>query len=184
MDDKRNCSLTPIEQAERENERLVARRFGLMLQINAMERENRRLDEEIKVEQEKEKKQQDKERKAAAPSQSHPSSGSLIKCFVGSLHLNAKESDIKNYFISHGEVVSVDLKRDSKTGESKRYAFLTFSSLKDSTESLFTKKHFILNKKIFIEPQKIQKNLRENPKPKTSSPQKHRNCSSRTSVPR
>lgn len=55
----------------------------------------------------------------------------------------------------HGEIVEVDLKRHI-TGESKRYAFITFSSLKEDPKTFFTKKHFILNKEVEVEPQKIK----------------------------
>lgn len=44
--------------------------------------------------------------------------------YVGSLHFNLTESDIKQVFEPFGELEFVDLHRDSMTGRSKGYAFV------------------------------------------------------------
>lgn len=58
-------------------------------------------------------------------------SSSLIRClmprsrlYVGSLHFNLTESDIKQVFEVFGELEFVDLHRDAMTGRSKGYAFI------------------------------------------------------------
>jgi RNA-binding protein 39 len=61
--------------------------------------------------------------------------GSLLPCtlattdmlsslYVGSLHFNLTESDIKQVFEPFGELEFVDLHRDPTTGRSKGYAFV------------------------------------------------------------
>ena len=49
---------------------------------------------------------------------------SLIRLYVGSLHFNLSESDIKQVFEPFGELEFVDLHRDPMTGRSKGYAFV------------------------------------------------------------
>lgn len=44
--------------------------------------------------------------------------------YVGSLHFNLTESDIKQVFEVFGELEFVDLHRDPMTGRSKGYAFV------------------------------------------------------------
>jgi len=47
-----------------------------------------------------------------------------LRLYVGSLHFNLTESDIKQVFEVFGELEFVDLHRDSMTGRSKGYAFI------------------------------------------------------------
>jgi RNA-binding protein 23/39 len=49
---------------------------------------------------------------------------SLCRLYVGSLHFNLTESDIKQVFEPFGELEFVDLHRDPMTGRSKGYAFV------------------------------------------------------------
>lgn len=44
--------------------------------------------------------------------------------YVGSLHFNLSESDIKQVFEPFGELEYVDLHKDPTTGRSKGYAFV------------------------------------------------------------
>ena len=47
-----------------------------------------------------------------------------LRLYVGSLHFNLTESDIKQVFEPFGELEFVDLHRDPMTGRSKDYAFV------------------------------------------------------------
>lgn len=49
---------------------------------------------------------------------------SSFRLYVGSLHFNLTESDIKQVFEPFGELEFVDLHRDPMTGRSKGYAFV------------------------------------------------------------
>ena len=48
----------------------------------------------------------------------------VSRLYVGSLHFNLTESDIKQVFEPFGELEFVDLHRDPMTGRSKGYAFV------------------------------------------------------------
>lgn len=48
----------------------------------------------------------------------------LARLYVGSLHFNLTEQDIKQVFEPFGELDFVDLHRDPGTGRSKGYAFV------------------------------------------------------------
>jgi len=47
-----------------------------------------------------------------------------FRLYVGSLHFNLTESDIRQVFEPFGELEFVDLHRDPMTGRSKGYAFI------------------------------------------------------------
>ena len=59
---------------------------------------------------------------------SHSRVGSSLdirgRLYVGSLHFNLTESDIRQVFEPFGELDFVDLHRDPVTGRSKGYAFV------------------------------------------------------------
>lgn len=61
-------------------------------------------------------------RSSAAGAQSN--GGGPMQLYVGSLHFNLTEADIKQVFEPFGELEFVDLHRDSATGRSKGYAFV------------------------------------------------------------
>lgn len=50
----------------------------------------------------------------------------LFRLYVGSLHFNLTEGDIKQVFEPFGELEFVDLHKDSVTGRSKGYAFVQY----------------------------------------------------------
>ena len=50
----------------------------------------------------------------------------LRSLYVGSLHFNLSESDIKQVFEPFGELDFVDLHKDPTTGRSKGYAFIQY----------------------------------------------------------
>jgi RNA-binding protein 39 len=47
-----------------------------------------------------------------------------MQLYVGSLHFNLTENDIKQVFEPFGELEFVDLHKDPQTGRSKGYAFV------------------------------------------------------------
>ena len=49
-----------------------------------------------------------------------------MQLYVGSLHFNLTESDIKQVFEPFGELDFVDLHKDPQTGRSKGYAFVQY----------------------------------------------------------
>ena len=60
------------------------------------------------------------------------------KLFVGGLAQEARETEIKEYFSTFGEIDMITLKTDPQTGRSRGFAFLVFkdpSSLSAITES-------------------------------------------------
>ncbi|KAJ8487513.1 hypothetical protein ONZ45_g14311 [Pleurotus djamor] len=56
--------------------------------------------------------------------------------YVGSLHFNLTESDIKQVFEPFGELEFVDLHRDPMTGRSKGYAFIQYKRPEDAKMAL------------------------------------------------
>ncbi|TEB35085.1 splicing factor, CC1-like protein [Coprinellus micaceus] len=56
--------------------------------------------------------------------------------YVGSLHFNLTESDIKQVFEPFGELEFVDLHRDPTTGRSKGYAFVQYKRPEDARMAL------------------------------------------------
>jgi RNA-binding protein 39 len=56
--------------------------------------------------------------------------------YVGSLHFNLTESDIRQVFEPFGELEYVDLHRDSTTGRSKGYAFVQYKKSEDARMAL------------------------------------------------
>lgn len=56
--------------------------------------------------------------------------------YVGSLHFNLTESDIKQVFEVFGELEFVDLHRDAMTGRSKGYAFIQYKRAEDARMAL------------------------------------------------
>ncbi|KIJ21787.1 hypothetical protein PAXINDRAFT_165177 [Paxillus involutus ATCC 200175] len=78
----------------------------------------------------------------------HPGDGNLnlppgvnashgaMQLYVGSLHFNLTESDIKQVFEPFGELEFVDLHRDPMTGRSKGYAFVQYKRADDAKMAL------------------------------------------------
>ncbi|TCD62214.1 hypothetical protein EIP91_007219 [Steccherinum ochraceum] len=59
-----------------------------------------------------------------------------MQLYVGSLHFNLTESDIKQVFEPFGELEFVDLHRDPTTGRSKGYAFVQYKRAEDAKMAL------------------------------------------------
>ena len=51
------------------------------------------------------------------------------KLFVGALPQEAKDTDIKEYFSTYGEIENINLKMDPMTGRSRGFAFIVFKDL-------------------------------------------------------
>ncbi|ELU40879.1 splicing factor, CC1-like family protein [Rhizoctonia solani AG-1 IA] len=69
------------------------------------------------------------------PGVSHPHAGSM-QLYVGSLHFNLTESDIRQVFEPFGELDFVDLHRDPATGKSKGYCFIQYKRPEDARMAL------------------------------------------------
>ncbi|KAI5121257.1 hypothetical protein M0805_002302 [Coniferiporia weirii] len=63
-------------------------------------------------------------------------SGHGATLYVGSLHFNLTESDIKQVFEPFGELDFVDLHKDPTTGRSKGYAFIHYKRAEDAKMAL------------------------------------------------
>jgi RNA-binding protein 39 len=61
---------------------------------------------------------------------------SRCRLYVGSLHFNLTESDIKQVFEPFGELEFVDLHKDPMTGRSKGYAFVQYKRAEDAKMAL------------------------------------------------
>jgi RNA-binding protein 39 len=61
---------------------------------------------------------------------------SFPRLYVGSLHFNLTESDIRQVFEPFGELEFVDLHRDPMTGRSKGYAFVQYKRAEDARMAL------------------------------------------------
>ncbi|KAI0308240.1 hypothetical protein B0F90DRAFT_1813531 [Multifurca ochricompacta] len=62
--------------------------------------------------------------------------GGTMQLYVGSLHFNLTESDIKQVFEPFGELEFVDLHKDPVTGRSKGYAFVQYKRSEDARMAL------------------------------------------------
>ena len=58
------------------------------------------------------------------------------RLYVGSLHFNLTESDIKQVFEPFGELEFVDLHKDPVTGRSKGYCFVQYKRVEDARVAL------------------------------------------------
>ncbi|KAJ7125611.1 hypothetical protein C8R43DRAFT_1029577 [Mycena crocata] len=64
------------------------------------------------------------------------SHGGTMQLYVGSLHFNLTESDIKQVFEPFGDLEFVDLHKDPMTGRSKGYAFVQYKRAEDAKMAL------------------------------------------------
>jgi len=62
--------------------------------------------------------------------------GGAMQLYVGSLHFNLTEGDIKQVFEPFGELEFVDLHKDPVTGRSKGYAFVQYKRAEDARMAL------------------------------------------------
>ncbi|KAF8525155.1 hypothetical protein BU17DRAFT_74541 [Hysterangium stoloniferum] len=72
----------------------------------------------------------------SVPSGGSASSHGSMQIYVGSLHFNLTESDIKQVFEPFGELDFVDLHRDPMTGRSKGFCFIQYKRPEDARMAL------------------------------------------------
>ena len=65
------------------------------------------------------------------------------KLFVGALPQEAKDSDIKEYFETYGEIENVNLKMDAMTGRSRGFAFVIFKAVEGIDSALQQDAHVV-----------------------------------------
>ena len=65
------------------------------------------------------------------------------KLFVGALPQEAKDSDIKEYFETYGEIENVNLKMDAMTGRSRGFAFVIFKTVEGIDAALQQDAHVV-----------------------------------------
>lgn len=70
------------------------------------------------------------------------------KIFIGGLPQEAKEADIRDYFISYGDIESITLKKDPCTDRSRGFCFLIFKSIAGIDAVLKHIDHVIKGKKV------------------------------------
>merc|ERR1711973_951590 len=70
------------------------------------------------------------------------------KLFVGGLPQEAKDTDIKEYFGTFGEIDSINLKTDPNTGRSRGFAFIVFKEPTSLNGACANESHVIKGKKV------------------------------------
>jgi len=70
------------------------------------------------------------------------------KLFVGALPQEAKDTDIKEYFSTYGEIENINLKMDPMTGRSRGFAFIVFKELAGIEAALQQNAHVVKGKKV------------------------------------
>lgn len=58
------------------------------------------------------------------------------KIYVGNLARSTSQTDLNNLFAQAGQVVSVDVIKDRKSGEPKGYAFITMSAQNEADKAI------------------------------------------------
>ena len=71
------------------------------------------------------------------------------KLFAGGLAQEATEKDIKDYFAGFGEVASVNLMMDQKTGRSRGFAYVVFNEV-ETLNTVLTQDHAIKGKNVAV----------------------------------
>merc|ERR1712168_1582236 len=70
------------------------------------------------------------------------------KLFVGALPQEAKDTDIKEYFGTFGDIENINLKMDPMTGRSRGFAFIVFKELAGIEAALAQTAHVVKGKKV------------------------------------
>jgi len=70
------------------------------------------------------------------------------KLFVGALPQEAKDTDIKEYFGTFGDIENINLKMDPMTGRSRGFAFIVFKELAGIDAALAQTAHVVKGKKV------------------------------------
>ncbi|XP_022239701.1 RNA-binding protein 39-like isoform X2 [Limulus polyphemus] len=80
--------------------------------------------------------QAEKNRQAALASNLQKGGNGPMRLYVGSLHFNITEDMLKGIFEPFGKIEKVELIRDTETGRSKGYGFITFYNSEDARKAL------------------------------------------------
>lgn len=59
-----------------------------------------------------------------------------MNIYIGNLHYNANEEELKNLFKEYGEVISVTIITDKYTGRSKGFGFIEMSNDEEATRAM------------------------------------------------
>merc|ERR1719195_2499926 len=70
------------------------------------------------------------------------------KLFVGGLPQEAKDTDIQEYFGQFGEIENINLKTETNTGRSRRFAFILFKDSSGIEAATTQEAHVVKGKKI------------------------------------
>jgi len=70
------------------------------------------------------------------------------KLFVGALPQEAKDTDIKEYFSTYGEIENINLKMDPMTNRSRGFAFIVFKEAAGINAALEQTAHAVKGKKV------------------------------------
>ena len=74
-----------------------------------------------------------------------------VDLIILNLSLQTEESELRNYFeTKFGPLLMAEIKRDRKTGNSRRFAFIRFKSYKDQMKALGQTKHKIDNQQVRV----------------------------------
>lgn len=70
---------------------------------------------------------------------------SVNKLFIGGLNVEkVKESDLKNYFQSFGNVLNIHIPKDKETSKAKKFGFITFDDY-DPVDKITLNHHVVIN---------------------------------------
>jgi CC1-like splicing factor len=58
------------------------------------------------------------------------------RLYVGSLHFNITEEDLKSVFVPFGDIEFIDLHKDPETGRSKGFAFVQFKKAEEAKKAM------------------------------------------------
>lgn len=76
--------------------------------------------------------------------------GEQVQIYVGNLPYRINEYDLKNYFSQYGEITHVRIVKNSRTGRSKGYAFVSFITPKEAKKALVAHGHDLKGRSIVV----------------------------------
>jgi RNA recognition motif-containing protein len=76
------------------------------------------------------------------------------KIFVGGLHWETTEADLKEHFLQFGNVVATTIKMDRNTGKSRGFGFVLYEDVSEVERAMHAPEHVIKGKKVDPKPAK------------------------------